>query len=77
MSQKAAPILRIISLRALCNNLASLNALLTSVSLTYNSPPLRYMLFVPTSKKERKNSKGCFCPIVTNRLFRSKPFISR
>lgn len=52
MSQKAAPILRIISVRALCNNLASLNALLTSISLTYNSPPLRYMLFVPTSKKE-------------------------
>ena len=52
MSQKAAPILRIISLRALCNNLASLNALLTSISLTYNSPLLRYMLFVPTSERE-------------------------
>ena len=52
MSQKAAPILRIISLRALCNNMASLNALLTSISLTYNPPPLQYMLFVPTSKKK-------------------------
>lgn len=53
MSQKAAPILRIISLRALCNNMASLNALLTSISLTYNPPPLQYMLFVPTSKKKK------------------------
>ena len=69
MSQKATPILRIISLRALCNNMASLNALLTSISPTYNPPPLQYMLFVPTSKK--KITKGCFCPVVTNRLLRS------